>query len=158
MTLADTIAVLNRGRIEQQGTPSELYERPGTAFVAGFLGVSNLLTGTVSGDGAVRLADGTEVRLTTESLAGRTGTVAVGIRPEKIRLGGEGENRLAGTVAERAYIGVATEYIVDTRLGRLIVYAQNDRPGAAAHAPGTEVTLAWSTESTFAVDPTEEIA
>ena len=155
MTMADVIAVMNQGRVEQQGTPDELYERPRTRFVAGFLGVSNLLEGTVTG-GEVRLADGTPVRVTGEALQGRSGTVAVGIRPEKIRLGREGENTLAGTIAERAYIGVATEYVVDTPLGRLTVYAQNDRPGAAGHLPGTEVTLSWSPDSTFVVDPTEE--
>ena len=65
MTMADTIAVMNGGRIEQLGTPAELYEQPRTAFVAGFLGKSNLLDGTVSGDGVVRLLDGSEVRART---------------------------------------------------------------------------------------------
>src|SRR6186997_3419503 len=61
MTMADTIAVMQGGRIEQLGTPSELYERPRTAFVAGFLGVSNLLRGTVAGPASVRLETGGEV-------------------------------------------------------------------------------------------------
>ena len=87
MTMADTIAVMNRGRIEQLGAPEELYERPQTAFVAGFLGVSNLLAGTVEGPDAVRLADGTVVRADT---AGRTGAVSAGVRPEKIALGEDG--------------------------------------------------------------------
>src|SRR5437870_11092180 len=63
MTMADTIAVMNHGRVEQLGPPDELYERPRTAFVAGFLGVSNLLPGAVAGDGAVRLDGGGELRV-----------------------------------------------------------------------------------------------
>ena len=71
MTMADRIAVMNQGRIEQIGPPAELYEQPNTAFVAGFLGVSNLLTGTVSGDDAVRLADGGEARVAAGALRTR---------------------------------------------------------------------------------------
>ena len=88
MTMADTIAVMNAGRIEQLGTPTELYETPRTAFVAGFLGISNLLSGTVEGGDDVRLADGTVVRV--PAVAGRSGEVAIGIRPEKVRLGRAG--------------------------------------------------------------------
>ena len=87
MTMADTIAVMNKGRIEQLGPPDELYEQPKTAFVAGFLGVSNLLSGTASGPGAITLDGGTTVKVSPEALNGRTGRVAVGIRPEKIRIG-----------------------------------------------------------------------
>jgi len=87
MTMADQIAVMNGGRIEQLGTPTELYETPSTAFVAGFLGVSILIPGTVSGHDTVRLHSGPEVRVRADALAGRTGEVAVGIRPEKIELG-----------------------------------------------------------------------
>ena len=71
MTMADTIAVMNGGRIEQLGTPAELYERPRTAFVAGFLGKSNLLEGTVAGDGLIRLADGSELARVDERHARR---------------------------------------------------------------------------------------
>src|SRR5437773_4767090 len=87
MTMADRIAVMKHGRIEQLGTPTELYETPSTAYVAGFLGVSNLIHGTVSGADSVRLHHGAEVRVTAGALNGRTGEVAVGIRPENIELG-----------------------------------------------------------------------
>ena len=155
MTMADTIAVMNRGGIEQLGAPRELYERPRTAFVAGFLGVSNLLPGTAAGPGSVRLDDGTEVTVDPDALAGRTGRVSVGIRPEKIRLG-EGENRLAGRVAELAYVGVSTQYVVETPTGSVVVYVQNDRPGTGELAVDSPVTLSWSPESTFVVAPIEE--
>ena len=84
MTMADVIAVMNRGRIEQLGPPTELYERPATAFVANFLGVSNLLHGTITAPDRVRIEAGDELHV---PLGGRTGAVAFGVRPEKIRLG-----------------------------------------------------------------------
>jgi len=157
MTMADAIAVMDAGRIEQLGPPSELYERPATAFVAGFLGVSNLLPGTAVAPDRVRLDAGDEVRA---EVGDRTGRVAVGIRPEKIRLGrgGEDENTLAGTVRETAYVGVATQYVVETRAGTLMVYVQNDA-SAPSLGPGTETTLRWSPSATFVVDqPQEETA
>ena len=151
MTMADVIAVMNRGRIEQLGSPTDLYERPATAFVANFLGVSNLLHGTTTAPDRVRIEAGDELRV---PLGGRTGEVAFGIRPEKIRLGPprEGENALSGTVKETAYVGVATQYIVSTGAGELVVYAQNT-DGRSPLAPGSVALLSWSPESTFVLDP-----
>lgn len=153
--MADRIVVMNGGRIEQLGTPAELYEQPRTAFVASFLGVSNLLTGTVASPERVRLDDGTELQVPAGALAGQAGRVSIGIRPEKIRVDGSERNVLAGTVAESAYIGVSTQYIVDTPAGSVTVYVQNDRPGAAGLAPGERLTLSWNPESTFVVEHTE---
>ncbi len=155
MTMADKIAIMNAGQIEQLGTPTELYERPRTAFVAGFLGISNLLPGTVDRDGLVRV-NGAELRVPSTALGERTGSVAVGIRPEKITLGEGGENRLSGTIVERAYIGVSTQYIVETPPGRLTVYVQNTEPGASSLIEGDAATLSWNPESTFVVDNREE--
>ena len=155
MTMADRIAVMNLGRIEQLGTPTELYEKPATAFVAGFLGVSNLIRGTVSGADAVQLDKGPLVRVPSSVLAGRTGRVAVGIRPEKIQLGDGQSNELMGTVVEQAYVGVATQYIVETACGRLSVYRQNASPGLNGAAPGQQLTISWSPDSTFVVDSLE---
>ena len=155
MTMADKIAVMNNGRIEQLGSPNELYERPETAFVAGFLGISNLLRGTVAGEDAVRLEDGTTIRTRAGSLNGRSGAVAVGIRPEKIRPSAGDANALPGTVKESAYIGVSTQYIVETANGDVTVVVLNDQPGSDAHAPGERLTLSWDPESTFVVDPME---
>jgi spermidine/putrescine transport system ATP-binding protein len=155
MTMADRIAVMNQGRIEQLGAPDELYERPQTAFVAGFLGISNLLPGTVSAFDAIRLEDGTSVRVPAEALRGRSGSVAVGIRPEKIRPDGGETNRLEGVVKERAYIGVSTQYVVETRNGDITVVVLNDRPGTVPHDAGDRLTLSWDPEATFVVDSTE---
>jgi spermidine/putrescine transport system ATP-binding protein len=151
MTMADRIVIMNGGRIEQLGTPSDLYERPRTEFVAGFLGVSNLLEGTVVGEEGIKLSDGTDVRVPRETLSGRTGAVQIGVRPEKLRIGGEVGNSLSGTVTESAYIGVSTQYIVETPAGPVTVYVQNDRPGGQV-ATGERLTLSWSPESTFVVD------
>ena len=153
MTMADTIAVMNQGRIEQLGSSAELYEQPRTAFVAGFLGKSNLLAGTVAGDGVVRLVDGSEIRASTN---GDVGAVSIGVRPEKIRLGETGVNTLSGTVKESAYIGVATEVVVATPVGELTVFHQNVEAGGGAPAPGSQVTLSWASEATFVVDRGEE--
>ena len=149
MTMADRIAVMNKGRIEQLGAPSELYETPRTSFVANFLGVSNLLSGTAAGADTVRLDDGTELRV---PLGGRTGRVAVGIRPEKLRVDGDDVNRLAGRVTESAYVGVATQLIVSTPAGALTVYVQNAEPGSRVPQPGDPITLTFSPEATFVVD------
>jgi spermidine/putrescine transport system ATP-binding protein len=154
MTMADRIVIMNGGHIEQLGTPTDLYERPKTAFVAGFLGVSNLLEGTVAGDGSVKLTDGTVVQVPRDVLGGRTGTVSIGVRPEKLRIGGGEANSLAGSVSESAYIGVSTQYIVDTPAGPVTVYVQNDRTGSQV-ATGERLTLGWSPESTFVVDAQE---
>jgi len=150
MTMADAIAVMNQGRIEQLGPPQELYERPATAFVASFLGISNLLPGIVEGSDAVRLDGGELVRV---HVNGRTGPVAAGVRPEKITLGeGGGENRLEGRISETAYLGVATQVVVRTSAGTIQVFAQNMGAGAQVGARGSAVTLSWSSEATFVVD------
>lgn len=153
MTMADQIAVMNGGKVEQLGAPADLYERPDTAFVASFLGISNLLAATVESPGRLRLADGSEIAVAPN---GRTGRVAAGIRPEKIRLDGSGQNTLAGVVAETAYIGVATQALVDTAAGRITVFAQNSASGGPPVVPGARITLGWEPECTFVVDPPEE--
>jgi spermidine/putrescine transport system ATP-binding protein len=156
MTMADRIAVMDQGHVEQLGPPEELYERPATAFVAGFLGASNLLIGIVEGPDAVRLAEGTLVQAQVD---GKSGPVAAGVRPEKITLGeGGGQNRLPGKVAETAYIGVATQLVVDTPAGTVQVFAQNIDSGNRIPVAGSNVTLSWSPESTFVVERGEEMS
>jgi spermidine/putrescine transport system ATP-binding protein len=154
MTMADSIAVMNEGRIEQLGSPDELYERPATPFVARFLGVSNLLEGEADGAGNVRLRDGTLLR--APAAGSRRGAVAVGIRPEKIRVGHHEENVLNGDVRERAYIGVSTQYVVATAHGSISVYVQNTDNAVGTLQPGDHVTLSWSPEATFVVDSPKE--
>ena len=147
MTMADQIAVMDSGHIEQLGTPTELYETPRTPFVAGFLGVSNLIEGTAR-DGVVETPAG--IRLQTSN--GASGPVQVGVRPEKIHLDGSEANRIPGRVLESAYIGVATQYVVETDVGRLMVFAQNTHGIAEPIGPGSSVTLTFSPESTFVLE------
>src|SRR5258707_14762698 len=97
MTMADQNAVMNSGHIEQLGTPSELYETPRTSFVAGFLGVSNLIEGEVK-DGAVVTANGTRIQVI--GLARESGPVSIGVPPEKVHLNGHHPNRIPGRVLE----------------------------------------------------------
>lgn len=152
MTMADFIVVMNRGRIEQLGDPAELYERPATEFVANFLGVSNLLPGTVTGPDTVQLDEGTVLHVAPAAIADRSGPVSVGIRPEKLRIGGGGANKLAGEIVERAYVGVSTQYIVRTPLSDVTVYVQ----GAGTHTPGERLELSFTPEETFVVSRSEE--
>ena len=153
MTMADAIAVMNGGRIEQLGSPTELYERPRTAFVAGFLGVSNLLRGTVTGPDRVRLDTGDEIA--SRDVGGRTGRVAVGIRPgeDPPRPSARARTALAGTVAETAYVGVSTQYVVETGAGTLTVYVQNAARRRRRSSRAPRRTLSWSPDATFVVDP-----
>ena len=167
MTMSDRIAVMNRGRYEQLGDPESLYERPTTRFVAGFLGVSNLLPGTITGGAdsyaVVRLDDDTNVRVPKALTNGAT-SVDVGIRPEKIRLLAAGTsapdgatNLLTGVVADASYVGVSTQYIIETRAGkRLTVYEQNvERTShSSLHRTGDDVRLAWSPDHSFVVHDT----
>jgi spermidine/putrescine transport system ATP-binding protein len=163
MTMSDRIAVMNRGHYEQVGTPEELYERPTTRFVAGFLGVSNMLRGSRIGDDGdyvlVRVVGGAQVRVPRERLDGR-GDIEVGVRPEKIRMlpagaaGADRLNRLEGRIIDASYMGVSTQYIVrvadDTDL---TVYEQNVErtEEGSLHRPGESVGLTWIPEHTFAI-------
>jgi spermidine/putrescine transport system ATP-binding protein len=155
MTMADVIAVMNRGRIEQLGPPDQLYERPRTSFVALFLGASNLLEGTVEDRDTIRLRSGALVRV-VDPLPQPGTAVAAGVRPEKFRLDEDGANRLSGTVKELSYVGVATQYVVETPDGLLAVYVQNTEPGLRSIEPGTPIHLGFAPESTFVVELTEE--
>jgi spermidine/putrescine transport system ATP-binding protein len=154
MTMADWIVVMNGGRIEQLGEPADLYEHPRTEFVANFLGVSNLLPGTVESGDSVRLANGQLLQVAPGIVSGKSRSVSVGIRPEKLHIGGSGTNRLTGEIVERAYVGVSTQYVLKTSMGEISVYVQ----GAGTHSPGEQLELSFSPEATFVVDRSEEVA
>jgi spermidine/putrescine transport system ATP-binding protein len=163
MTMADTIAVMRAGRVEQIGSPVELYEHPRTEFVANFLGQSNLLDATVrsrEGDHALVDVHGTTLRVPVGDV--RAGTaVRVGVRPEKIDLVADGgddhhdqRNALPGTVVDSSFIGVSIQYVVRTAWDdELMVVAQNRAPVHGV-APGTAVTLCWEPAQTFVLDGT----
>jgi len=132
LTMSDRVAVLNQGRVEQVGTPVEVYEQPASAFVAGFIGVSNLTE-----------RDGRQVT----------------VRPEKIRLLGEdaapepGVHLERGRIREVVYLGALTRYVVDLDSGgELVVVKQNEEaPAAALAARGRRTTLAWRPDQAFQI-------
>src|SRR5215469_16362194 len=132
LSMSDRIAVLSAGRIEQVGTPLEVYERPGTDFVAGFIGTSNLIE-----------RDGKHMT----------------IRPEKIRLLGDreepppGARTEGGVIRDVVYVGVFTRYIVDLHAGgQLVVAKQNEQtPDATLDVRGTQVRIAWLPDQTIVI-------
>ena len=135
MTMADTIAVMNGGVIEQLGTPAELYDLPATTFVANFLGQSNLIGGSVAGRSGDTLQidlHGSRHTVPVERARATEGDVWVGIRPEKVFLAPAGTETDAantlrgGVVSDVSYIGVSTQYLVRMPWGQeLTVFEQN---------------------------------
>ena len=162
MTMSDRIAVMNRGRYEQLGDPESLYERPTTRFVAGFLGISNLIPATVDGGdsdyASARVGDDSRIKVPRGLLNG-TKTVSIGVRPEKIRLSERsaespaGHNRLIGVVRDASYLGVSTQYLVESHGGNLTVYEQNVERATRSQlwARGDEVQMTWSPDHSFVV-------
>ena len=171
MTMSDRIAVMNHGKYEQLGDPESLYERPRTRFVAGFLGVSNLLPSTregLSSDYAMcRLGDSSVVRVPAKLVASRGDTIAIGVRPEKFRMieptkeVPTGLNSAPATVVHASYLGVSTQYIVTLADGhRVTVFEQNVERATKAELwnPGEELILAWSPDHSFVVEDTGDPA
>ncbi|TAK01981.1 MAG: ABC transporter ATP-binding protein [Chloroflexota bacterium] len=141
LTMSDRLAVFNRGRIEQLGTPADVYERPATRFVAGFVGTSNLLTGD-----------------SARAIIGSAGTFTV--RPEKIHLvdpaatPGPDEASATGTIREVVYLGPDTRYIVALDAGgELVVTQQNLATSSmeALAAKGRVVRLTWKRQHNLPV-------
>ncbi len=165
MTMADTIAVMRDGRIDQLGSAEELYERPRTQFVANFLGNSNLVDAKLlASDGPLAEFDadgGTRLRAPASAVSGlSTSQLRVGVRPEKMTLaaanGGSaqsGLNALFGHVTEQAYIGLATQYLVRSDGGaELQVFVQNSGSVSSSFAQGERVVVTWAPENTFVVE------
>ena len=162
MTMADTVAVMNKGVIEQMGAPAELYENPRSTFVANFLGQSNLIEGVVQRrDGDVTTVDMHGISVSVPSA--RTHTEGdkgwIGIRPEKVLIGEEGAQLDApgntipgGVVSDVSFVGVSTQYLVRMPWGQeLQVFSQNTgRSRIFGH--GERVELSWRPEYAFLLD------
>ncbi|WP_030758737.1 ABC transporter ATP-binding protein [Streptomyces griseus] len=170
MTMADQVAVMNGGRVEQLGAPADLYENPRTTFVANFLGTSNLIEAEVVGTGSdvVVTAGGGKLRLPGDRCTDAVrqgGKLLVGVRPEKISLAhaddagsiADGRNRVTGRIVDSSFIGVSTQYVVDSPAGaELQVYEQNIERDARL-VPGAEVVLHWNPAHTFGLDAAQAI-
>lgn len=170
MTMADTVAVMNLGKIEQMGSPAELYELPRTAFVANFLGQSNLVAGEVvdapGADGTLGVdVAGVRVRVPADRAVRTSGRVLVGVRPEKIQVLAPGQEPAPGTnvlgpgrVTDIAFAGVSTQYQVALPgVGTFGVFAQNlgDSGRGATLGVGDEVRVSWAVDFTFGLDGAE---
>ena len=165
MTMADTIAVMNEGQIEQMGSPADLYDNPETAFVANFLGQSNLVKGTISGnDGDSIIADlyGQKISLPKKRSHAVDNSIYAGIRPEKFRISllntpVSGNVLSGGRIEDVSYIGVSTQYQVAMPWGQeLIVFEQND-DGVAPFKKGDAVNISWEPVFTFALRGDEDV-
>jgi spermidine/putrescine transport system ATP-binding protein len=181
MTMADTIAVMNRGKVEQLGGPTDLYETPATVFVANFLGQSNLLPAVVtgrSGDDLLLDVAGSRVVLPVARSRSVAQRLFVGVRPEKLHVlpavnregrtavnrgGGtagasvpDGHNAVTGVVTDASFVGVSTQYVVRVAWGQdLVVFAQNLHSDGRFD-PGAEVLLHWSAGNAFGLDGEED--
>ena len=157
--MADTIAVMNAGRIEQLGDPATLYERPATTFVANFLGQSNLLEATLTGertDGIVTAkVHGHEVAVDAGRVPEGITEVWLGVRPEKLRLGEQGRNVLRGAVTDASFTGVATHYLVRMPWGHEITLVQQN-DGSPRYAVGENVSVSWDPGHEFLLDQQQD--
>jgi spermidine/putrescine transport system ATP-binding protein len=164
MSMADTIAVMNGGRIEQAGGAADLYERPQTEFVANFLGVSNLVEARMraasNGHASVETHDGATLNVPSDRIGPHgTDAVKIGVRPEKVLLSpagsdvATGHNVLRGTVVVASFLGVSIQYVVRAAGGEeLTVFQQNlDGSEPDSLGPGRDVQLSWDPQHTFVV-------
>ena len=163
MTMADTVAVMNEGRIEQMGAPADIYELPETVFVARFLGQSNLFAGkreSSGSDSVTVAAHGQQFTIPNSRNNAPGGDVIVGVRPEKMTIVDAGDlipdahDRIAGRVVDVSYTGVSTQYLVKTSWGEEIsVFEQNDVVGDQS-AVGDSVEVHWARDHAFGLDGT----
>jgi putative spermidine/putrescine transport system ATP-binding protein len=154
MAMSDRICLMNNGRIEQIGTPRELYFRPRTMFVAQFLGESNILEGTVAERGETTLlaaGEGLRVRAASADGAQPGDKVKFVVRPESLRLlapGEPAENVAEGTLKETVFVGGVSRYFV-TLPGGILLSAKQLTGGTASPRPGDAVRVGWSAAQTL---------
>ena len=166
MTMADTVAVMNAGVIEQMGEPMDLYEHPRTTFVANFLGQSNLVRGRVTGQdggGLVRVdVEGATLRA-PDRAGDASGDVWLGVRPEKVFLahgsseGDDDSNQLSrGVVTDVSFIGVSTQYLVRMPWGQELTVFEQNTGARQGFRPGDAVDLHWMPDHTFLLDAAQD--
>ncbi len=159
LTMSDRLVVMRAGRIEQLGTPRELYERPATRFVAGFIGTSNIITGRpereVDGDAVIDLGEGQRIVVPLEGRPAPS-TLVITVRPEKITLEESEPSaacRIKGVVDAVVYQGTFTAYHVTTAGGEQVtVHSQNSGTGAELARQGGTYWLSWSRDHSYLLD------
>jgi spermidine/putrescine transport system ATP-binding protein len=161
LTMSDRIAVMNDGAIEHLGPPREIYEHPATRFVAGFIGTSNLLTGSLArvtgGRGVIEVSPDEQIIVPEGRTALAAGQeVELTVRPEKIELAAgpppAGGCALRGTVTEVVYLGTSTSFSVRTTTGAdVVVFQQNSASAATPVSRGDEVWLTWDPQHSYPI-------
>jgi spermidine/putrescine transport system ATP-binding protein len=158
LTMSDRIAVMDGGVVEQVATPRELYERPATPFVAGFIGVSNVLhlraDRRENGFAVMELGEGERLMAPLPSGSQRD-ELLITVRPEKIKFEevGEQASRVSATIADVVYVGSMTQYIVELPTGeQLVVHRLNDEVRKRPIVVGDRVTLHWAVEHSFVIE------
>lgn len=164
--MADTVAVMNQGVIEQMGAPTELYENPRTTFVANFLGQSNLIEGEIVGrEGDVVKVNmhGIVVSIPGDRAHADSGKGWVGIRPEKVLIAPAGETIDApgnhmhdAVVVDSSFIGVSTQYLVKMPWGQEILCFEQNTGRRGVLPPGTTVDVSWRPEFAFLLDSSQD--
>jgi len=150
LAMSDRIAVMNKGRVEQVGTPIEIYDQPATRFVADFIGDTNIFRGErVMSEAGVALAAGNGLILSLPASAApdATSVISVALRPEKIRLAradGPAGARAAGTVESSNFLGGAVLYRIGLTSGHRVLAQQPNSGANCVFAPGTRVVLDWT--------------
>jgi len=159
LTMSQRIAVMKDGLVQQVATPRELYEKPANAFVAGFIGTSNVINvqpgGVRDGVAVMDLGDGD--RVCVPDVGSGAGPVKIIVRPERMRVWGDpdGEriSRVRGTIAEVVYLGSMTQLIIDLKTGeRVTVHELNDDLKGALPEIGDPVLVQWAAESSYVID------
>jgi spermidine/putrescine transport system ATP-binding protein len=161
LTMSDRIAVMDDGAVQQLGSPREIYEHPATRFVAGFIGTSNLLSGTIAeisgGHAVIDLGEEGRIIVPLRGTPAATGaTLELTVRPEKIELAGAppapGGCALRGSVTEVVYLGTSTNFTVTTKAGDgIVIFRQNSASAASEASQGDEVWLSWQSEHSYPV-------
>lgn len=158
MDMADTVAVMNKGRIEQMGAPEKLYDRPKTVFVSKFLGQSNLFVGKIVETSANSLSidvAGYKISVPKDRAEKHTGKIAIGVRPEKADLfqtkpaDSSSQNLIGpGEVKDIRFTGVSNQFLVDVpNVGLVTVFEQNE--GNSTVELGDQVWISWKVEHSF---------
>jgi ABC-type Fe3+/spermidine/putrescine transport system ATPase subunit len=147
MTMSDRIAVMSAGRIEQLGTPTEIYSRPRTRFVADFIGEINLFEGEWR-DGAFRVADGRALPIDGR---GRSGRNTIAVRPERMRFAEPHEAAFAGRIESTSFVGGQTIYRIATDTGRRLLVKELSA-GTANRAVGAVVGVKWGAQDAVALE------
>jgi len=166
MTMADTIAVMNGGVIEQMGAPGDLYDNPQTTFVANFLGQSNLIAGDIEGregDHVKVRVQGSLASIPVDRAHSESGSGWLGIRPEKVLIAVAGQSIDApgdvitgGFVTDVSFVGVSTQYMVRMPWGQELMVFEQNTGARRMLAVGTKVDISWRPEFAFLLDASQD--